>query len=64
MIVVPESMMVSKPDTAMSPPEEMFTSITCQNLVMALTSWNSIGPVYYTAGLVPLRKISEPDEAR
>jgi len=46
MMVVPESMIVSKPLTIVLPPDLMEAPVICQNPVEVSTLWNSILPVY------------------
>lgn len=46
MIVVPESIMVSKSDTAVVLPDAMLAPVICQKPVDVSTSWNSIEPEY------------------
>lgn len=58
MMVVPESIIVSKPETAAM----ALAPLACQNPVVLSTVWYSIEPVY-VAKSVPSRKSSEPEEA-
>lgn len=45
MIVVPLSMIVSKPDAATVEPTYAFAPVICQKPVEVSTSWNSSEPV-------------------
>lgn len=63
MMVVPESMMVSKFFAATASPTFALAPVTCQNPDELSTSWNSRSPVYFSVS-VPPRKSSEPLLAR
>ncbi len=62
MMVVPESMMVSKPDTAVLEPAMAFAPVACQKPVDVSMEWYSIEPVYLEVSVPPRRSV-EPEEA-
>jgi hypothetical protein len=63
MRVVPESMMVSKPVTALVEPTFAFAPVACQKPCEESTALNSMSPEYF-ASFVPPRYSSEPVLAR
>lgn len=62
MMVVPESMMVSNPETAVLEPAMAFPPVACQKPVDLSMVWYSIEPLYFEVS-VPPRKSVEPEEA-
>ena len=62
MMVVPESMMVSKLETAAEEPTMAFAPVACQKPVEVSMEWYSIEPEYLEVS-VPPRKRFEPEDA-
>ncbi len=61
MSVVPESMIVSNPETTVFPPDRTLAPVACQNPDLT-TGWNSMEPVY-SFEFVPPRNSSDPEVA-